>query len=223
MTVKELFEKSENGTLTFEQFQSLAKNNSAKFTDLSEGVYVSKQKYDNDISAKDGQITALNETIQTRDTDLVSIKKQLEDAGADAQKLSTLSTDLSTLQGKYDADIKSYQKQLAKQAYEFAVKEFANGKKFTSNAAKRDFINSMIAKDLKMDKDKILGAEDFVTSYSTDNADAFVVDKPDEPNPTSTPLPAFVNPTPGPTPSGDNGAFSSVFNFVGVRPHEKNQ
>ena len=42
MNVKELFDKAENGTLTYEQFLSAA--GEAKFVDLSEGKYVSKQK-----------------------------------------------------------------------------------------------------------------------------------------------------------------------------------
>jgi hypothetical protein len=130
---------------------------------------------------------------------------------------------LTALQGKYDADIKEYQGKLSKQKYEFAVKEFAASKKFTSQAAKRDFINSMIAKELKMDGDKILGGEDFVTAYSTDNADAFVVEQKDNPPaPKNTPVPEFVAPTPGPKDNpADNGGFH--FNFTGVRTKPENK
>ena len=94
---------------------------------------------------------------------------------------------------------------------------FANSKKFTSNAAKRDFVNSMIAKDLKMDNDKILGADDFVTAYSIDNADAFIVEKAD-PEP-AKPKPTFVNPTGGNDPAAGGSEFA--FNFTGVRPKEE--
>ena len=38
MNVKELFEKSESGTLTYEEFTKLAGD--AKFVDLNEGEYV---------------------------------------------------------------------------------------------------------------------------------------------------------------------------------------
>ena len=67
------------------------------------------------------------------------------------------------------------------QAYEFSVKEYANNKKFTSNAAKRDFVNSMIAKNLKVENGKIIGADDFTTAYSAENADAFATEKAQEP------------------------------------------
>ena len=162
MTIKELFGKSENGTLTYEQFEALSKESNANFADLSEGKYVSKNKYEDDIKAKDSAIETLNGTITTRDNDLADLKSKLEAAGTDADKLASLTGEFNSLQTKYDDDIKSYQDRLRKQAYEFAVKDFASSKKFTSNAAKRDFINSMIAKELKMDDGKILGAEDFV-------------------------------------------------------------
>lgn len=215
--IKKLFEGVEEG-LTYEQFKAKADEAGIKLANLSDGKYVSKSKYDSDLSAKDSQIKDLNDTIAARDNDLTDIKSQLEKAGADEGKLSKLSSDLEALQSKYDDEVKGYQAKLNKQAYEFAVKEFANSKQFTSNAAKRDFINSMIAKELKVEDGKILGAEDFVTSYSTDNADAFIVDTPDpEPTPVEPdkPKPHFVNPTGSADPSDVGDQFA--FNFTGVR------
>jgi hypothetical protein len=198
VNIKELFGKAENGTLTWEQFEALAKADNAKFTDLSEGKYVSKSKYDDDLGARDNSISQLNDTIAQRDTDLESLKTQLASAGTDADKLSKLQADFDTLQGKYTSDMQAYQQQLASQRYEFAVKEFANSKKFTSNAAKRDFTSAMISANLKFDADKgkILGAEDFVTSYSEDNADAFVTEQPQVQQPQQEqPKPQFAQPT----------------------------
>ncbi len=219
MNIKELFDKAENGTLTFEQFEAAAKAGNAKFTDLNEGNYVSKGKYENDLKAKDTQIETLNGTIATRDTDLTGLKKKLEDAGADADKLATLTNDFTTLQTKYTEDTKKYQAQLAKQAYEFAVKEFAGSKKFTSQAAKRDFTQSMIAENLNFKDGKILGAEDFVKTYTEANADAFVTEDPNPAPAPANPLPTFVAPTPGgaPAPTASN-AFADAMHFTGVRP-----
>lgn len=221
MTIKELFEKGENGTLTYEQFEKLAKEGNAKFTDLSEGNYVSKDKFDNEVSSKDTQINTLNETIKTRDKDLKELKTQLKDAGTDTQKLADLETQLGNLQTQYKTDTDNYKAKLSKQAYEFAVKEFANTKQFTSNAARRDFISSMIAKGLKMDGDKILGADDYVTAYSVDNADAFVVEKPAEETPAETPKPTFTQPTSPNIDKPQNNANSFGFNFIGVRQRPK--
>lgn len=205
MTVEELF-KQGNGALTFEQFTEITNKNNVKFADVS--GYVSKEKYDSDISAKDNQIAELNGTISTRDTDLANIKEQLTKANVDGETLNKLKTDLEALQGKYDSEKQAFESKLKKQAYEFAVKEFANGKNFTSNAAKRDFVSTMISKELKMDNGKILGADDFATAYSSENADAFVIEE-------SKPQPQFAKNTNGNQEPSANG-FN--FDFFGVRP-----
>lgn len=205
MNIKEIFDKAENGTLTFEQFEAIAKDGGAKFTDLSEGKYVSKSKYDDDVGAKDTSIAQLNDTIAQRDKDLGDLQTKLKEAGTDTSKLADLQTSFDSLQSKYTADMQAYQQQLADQKYEFAVKEFANSKEFTSHAAKRDFVRSLLSEKLKMKDDTIIGAEDFVTAYTKDNEDAFVTKK--ESNEPGTPnngsnqgKPQFVSTTPGTTP-----------------------
>lgn len=222
MTIKELFDKA-TGPIDYSTFEKLMSESGAKFADLSEGKYVSKDKYENEVASKDNQINTLNATIKERDKDLKNLTAQLQDAGADSEKLAELQAQFGNLQTQYKADADKYKAQLGKQAYEFAVKEFASGKKFTSNAAKRDFISSMIAKELKMEGDKILGADDFVTAYSTDNADAFVVEKAEPEAQPQAPLPQFsktVNPnTPVPQATNDN-PFG--FHFSQVRPKPNN-
>lgn len=217
MVLKEIFEKAENGVLTWEQFQELSKE--AKFVDLNEGNYYSKSKHEDELAAKDKQINSLNATIKTRDTDLSDLQKKLEEAGADSGKLQELTNSLTELQTKYDGDMKSYKDQLKKQSYEFAVKEFANQQKFTSQGAKRDFIQSMIAKELKMEKDTILGADDFLNVYKEADPNAFVVEQPPTPPQPDKPLPSFGQPTP-PTPQGSDNAFIEAFHFGGVREHQ---
>lgn len=211
MGIKDFFDKAENGVLTYEQFEAAVKAANAKFVDLSTGDYVSKHKYESDIAAKGSEIDTLNATISKRDADLATLKQQLDAAGADSQKLQDVSSTLESLQTKYNEDTAQFKKQLEKQAYEFAVREFANGKKFTSNAAKRDFVQSMIAKELKVENNSILGAEDFVSAYAKDNSDAFVQEAPADPSP----KPEFVAPTPGGKAEDNPSPFT--FNFSGVR------
>lgn len=214
MTLKEIFDKAENGTLTYEQFQELSKD--AKFVDLTEGNYYSKAKHEDELAAKDKQIGTLNATIKSRDTDLADLQAKLAEAGQDASKLEEVTSNLTALQTKYDGDMKSYKEQLKKQSYEFAVKEFANNQKFTSRSAKDAFVQSMIAKDLKMEKDTILGADDFLNVYKESDPDAFVVEQPPTPAP-AQPLPSFGQPTP-PTPQlSEQDEFSKLFTFEGVR------
>lgn len=218
-TLQSEFGKAENGALTFEQFSEVLKGANIKLADLSGGEYVSRAKYNDDLSAKDLQITNLNGTISTRDTDLEALKKQLEDAGADQSKLATLTEQMATLQNKYDTEMQSYKSQLEKQAYEFAVKEFAGTKQFTSQAAKRDFISSMMNKSLSMENGKILGAEDFANAYFTENADAQVVTEPPKPN-DDKPVPHFVEPT-GTKSGGSEDKNPFQFHFTGIRKPEE--
>ena len=238
MNIKDLFDKAENGILTYDQFEALAKENGLKFADLSDGKYVSKSKYDSDLKAVNqqvetlnGQIETLNGTITTRDEDLANLQKQLEQAGEDKTKLAELSTSMSDLQAKYEADTKSYEDKLRQQSYEFAVKEYANSQKFTSKAAKRDFIKAMIDKGLSMEGDKLIGGDDFREAYAVENDDAFFVEKEPEPTPEPevtpeptpeptdipAPIPTFVASTSG-APSADEDSFD--FGFTGVRAHE---
>ena len=202
MNIKDIFDKAENGTLTFEQFEALAKEGKAKFADLSEGNYVSKSKYDDDLSAKDGSIQQLNDTIAQRDTDLADLQTKLKNAGTDTTKLAELQTNFDTLQNKYTEDMKAYQDKLAEQKYEFAVREFANNIEFSSQAAKRDFVREMIGESLKMKEDIIIGADDFKKAYEEKNVDAFVSkQEPQAPAPTTPDAgkPQFISTTPGGT------------------------
>ena len=223
--LKELFDKAEDGLLSYEQFMEAVKENDIKLVDLNEGNYVSKAKFESELEARAKEIEALNGTVSTRDTDLEALKKQLEEAGTDANKLSELTNQFESLKGKYEADTKSYKEQLKKQAYEFAVKDFASQQKFSSQAAKRDFIQSMIAKQLKMEGDSILGADDFVKVYTENNADAFITEADygdDDTDDYEAPArPQFVSSTPGAEDlhaADPTGGFMSAFHFNPIHP-----
>lgn len=213
MTIQEVFEKSENGTLTFEQFQAIM--GTAKFVDLTEGHYVSKQKYDSDIQQRDGQITTLNQTLENRNTDLSNLQNTLKEAG-DIDALKQASQDLTALRQKYDTETKQYQRQLTQQAYEFAVREYANKQKFTSNAAKNDFTTQMIAKKLQFEDGKLIGADDFKAMYAQNDPKAFASD---EPAPASNPVPTFVQPTGNPTPA--KPTLSQMMQWANEHPDQQ--
>lgn len=212
--IEEIFKKSESGTLTYEQFKELSEG--MKFADISKGDYISKNKFDSEIASKDEQIKQLNATISTRDTDLSELQKKLEEAGNDATKLAELNDNLTNLQSKYDEEVKNYQTQLENQRYEFAVNNFANTKKFTSSAAKRDFIHSLMDSKLTMEGENIVGIDDFITKYSADNADAFVTEEPN-PTPNDNKLPTFATSTQGQPANVDTPKNPFGWNFSGVR------
>lgn len=192
MEIKDLFEQA-GGTLTYDKFVEACGN--SKFVDLSDGNYVSVNKYNDEITKLKEQLETLNGTLKTRDKDLKELQTKLTDAGADADKLSTLSTDLTNLQKKYDIDTQKFKEQLKKQAYEFAVKEFANGYEFSSKAAKKEFIREMTNADLKMDDNGIIGGTDFYTRYLEENADSFVTTSSNNSNNGNSSMPQFSSST----------------------------
>ena len=219
MTIKEIFDKADNGTLTYEQFNELSKD--AKFADLATGDYVSKKKYEDEVASKESQISTLNTTISNRDKDLKDLKAQLETAaqndGADKQALDKLTADMSALQEKYNADTKAYKAQLAEQSYDFAVKEYANSIEFSSAAAKRDFIGQLKNAGLKMDGNMILGADDFRMKYQEANSDAFPVKTDPVPTEPEKPLPKFVEPT-GTPEGGKKFSLSELMRMKNENP-----
>lgn len=215
--LKTLFDGVEGGKLSFDEFKAACKNDSIKLANLATGDYVAKQKYTDDIGTRDTRIKSLEDTLANRDNDLKDVKTQLENAGVDREKLSSLTTQLNDLQNKYTADTKKLEADMLAQRKTYAVKEYANSKKFTSQAARRDFEHYLMTKEFSMSDDGVLmGGEDFVKEYSKDNADAFVVDAPESKQPENNPLPQFVSSTPGGSNGGDTKAFH--FNFAGVRP-----
>ena len=216
MLLKDIFDKatSENKSLTLEEFEALAKESKAKFTDLSEGRYVDKQKYEDDLAKKDTEIATLNDTITTRNADLDALKTQLQSAGSDAGKLEELTSSLTSLQAKYDADTAALSTKLSAQAYEFAVRDFAGKQKFSSEAARRDFTHSMINKNLPMEGEMIMGAEDYLKAYAKQNADAF---KKTEPAP-ATPDPQFVGSATGGKDKGQKMSLSEMMKAKNENP-----
>ena len=212
--LKELFGEE---ALTFEQLSKKVSEKGLKLADLSTGNYVAKKKYTDDLESRDTQISELSCQIATRDNDLKTLKKQLEDAGNDTT-VADLTEKLTKLQGDYKAAKTDYEEKLRQQARKFAVTNFANEQQFSSKAAKKTFISDMLAAELKFENDKIMGANDFLETYKKENADSFVVEKPAEPETPPAPgKPTFVQPTPPSNPAGSENPFDSFFNFNGVR------
>lgn len=127
--------------------------------------------------------------IAQRDADLASLQTQLKDAGGDAEKLATLQTNFDNLQTTYNKAKADYEKQLAEQAYDFAIKENSSKLKFSSNSAKKAFMSDLKAKNLSMENGKILGFDDFVNAYKEQDAGAFITENPSPKN--NEPKPSF--------------------------------
>lgn len=143
-------------------------------------------------SERDNYHTKYDTDIAQRDKDLAELQKKLKDAGDNSEELETVRGELESLKTKYGDDKKDWTAQLKKQQYEFAVKQKVGGIQFTSNAAKEKFITDVLAQELKMDGDTLLGFDDYVNTYKEKDAGAFIV-KDDKGDP--KPKPSFSGPS----------------------------
>ena len=196
------------------------KTKHVRFADLSEGGYVSTEKFKAQTEARDNQIAALQTQISQRDTDITDLNAKLTAAQGDAGKLSDVQKQLGTLQTKYQQDQQKWAAETAKQRKEFMVRERANDLKFTSAAAKREFISQANGKDFQLDGDVLMGYEDFVTKYKAENADSFVVEKPADPTPPPAPAPApkIVLPTNPGNPGQSGKSLSELMAAKNANP-----
>lgn len=158
-------------------------------SDIENAKSAAAKKFDSERETLQGQIEDLKTQVTQRDADLSDIQKQLTAANENADKLAEAQKSLSSLQKKYETETKAWEAKNAQQAYEFAVREKANTLKFSSEAAKREFIRDAIAKDFKMEQNSLLGFDDYVNIYKESDPGAFAVEKEPEP-PKADPEPA---------------------------------
>ena len=146
-------------------------------------VNLIRGKLENAESERDTYKNKYDEDIKKRDADLEDLQKKLKNAGVDAEKLKTLETDLSTLKKTYEESKGEYEKKLADQAYEFALKQKVDSLKFSSNSAKKAFIADAMKEEMKIKDGELQGFDSFVKSYKENDAGAFIIEDPNKQDP----------------------------------------
>ena len=146
-------------------------------------VNLIRGKLENAESERDTYKNKYDEDIKKRDADLEDLQKKLKNAGVDAEKLKTLETDLATLKKTYEESKGEYEKKLADQAYEFALKQKVDGLKFSSNSAKKAFIADAMKEEMKIKDGELQGFDSFVKSYKENDAGAFISEDPNKQDP----------------------------------------
>lgn len=213
--LKALFENGES--LTYEQLAAKVSAAKLNVVNIADGAYVSRSKFDDKVNSLTQQVTDLNGQISQRDKDMSELQEKLTAAQADAGRLSEAQSALTNLQSKYSADQQAWQQKQQKQAYEFMIRERANGIKFSSPAAKRDFIREATGKEFKIDGESLLGYDDFTAKYKAENPGAIVEPEADpNPAPALSPAPTIVMPKTNPPAPSEKSVFG--FHFNGVRP-----
>lgn len=140
-------------------------------------------KLENAESERDTYKNKYDEDIKKRDADLEDLQTKLKNAGADAEKMKTLETDLATLKTTYETSKGECEKKLADQAYEFALKQKVESLKFSSNSAKKAFMADAMKEEMKIKDGELQGFDSFVKSYKENDAGAFISEEPNKQDP----------------------------------------
>ena len=83
----------------------------------------------------------------------------------------------------YEESKGEYEKKLADQAYEFALKQKVDSLKFSSNSAKKAFIADAMKEEMKIKDGELQGFDSFVKSYKENDAGAFISEDPNKQDP----------------------------------------
>ena len=136
---------------------------------INDGSYIPKSKFD-----------SLNETKK-------DLENQLKETNDKVQELSKVDTEelnqkIADLQKKYEEDTKALTEKYEAREYDIKLNDYAKDLKFSSNSARKSFMNDLKAKELKFEDDKLVGFDDFVDSYKETDPTAFVEEKKEEPS-----------------------------------------
>lgn len=175
--------------ITDEQLKAIMDENGKDVETLKTSLTAKEQE----LATKTTEADAFKTQLAERDNDITALKEQ-------AGNSETLNTKITELQGKYDADTTKLKADLDKQAYSHQVEKFFTPLEFTSNLARQAAIGEFEKRGFKLEGDKFLGGEDFITELKTKEPGAFKA--PPEPAPEPAPAPAPAPPLPyfaGPT------------------------
>lgn len=136
---------------------------------INDGTYIPKAKFD-----------SLNETKK-------DLENQLKETNDKMQELSKVDTEelkqqIIDLQKKYEEDTKALNSKYEAREYDIKLNDYAKDLKFSSNSARKSFMNDLKEKELKFEDDKLVGFDDFVNSYKESDPTAFIEEKKEEPS-----------------------------------------
>ena len=216
--LKALFGDGE--ALTFEQLMAKAQEAQMKVVNLADGGYVSQSKFNDKTGLLNQQVTDLQSQLTQRDTDITNLRDALTAAQADATKLGDAQRALADMQNRYTTEKQQYEDRLSSQAYEFAVRERVNGLKFTSKAAKAEFMRSAIAQKFAMKDGNLLGFDDYVNQYKAEDSGTFAQEAPANPAPAPAPVknPTVVLPSGGKPNPGKKFSLSELMRQKNENP-----
>lgn len=156
----------------------------ARFIDLSEGGYISKEKYMAEKTRADG----LDEQLKTANTEIQSYK------GMDIEGIQKKAKEWEE---KYNTDTADLQKKIGQQAYDFEAERYVGKYKFSSELARKAALSDFREKQFQLQDGAFLGADDFMKQMKESNPAAFVEEESGQPASQAGKIQTFVRGTSG--------------------------
>lgn len=144
-------------------------------------------EHEKDVEKSKKEIATLSEKTSNLEVELEQYKTTSEEANAEIEKYKSM--DLEGIQRsaeewkqKYESfqseskkQKKELEQQMQRKEYELSAREFLNQDqyRFSSEFAKKAFLNDFIAKGLKLEEGKFLGAEDYIKQFKESNPGVF--------------------------------------------------
>lgn len=134
----------------------------------------------NEIGKEKQKVQAAEAAAKAAKTELETANGELETLRKSNGDVSAVQKQLSDLQSKYDTDTAALHAQLADRDYTDAINRAIadKGLKFSSAAAKRDFVARLKEKKLEIRDGALDGVDDFIKAQREADPDAFASDKP---------------------------------------------
>ena len=140
---------------------------------------ISKENLDAIMDLHSADVGAHKQNVTALTTERDQLKTQLEEANKQIQSykdmdIEAVKKSAADWEAKHAADTKALQDKLDAANYGFGVERAVAGLKFSSTAAKNQFVSDLTAKKLPLQEGKLLGLEDYVKSYRESDPGAFV-------------------------------------------------
>lgn len=124
-------------------------------------------------------INELKKELEKVKTEKGGLETQLAEANQKIESFKDIDVDkikaeIDEWKNKYEIDTQTLKDSLSQKDYDYKISELTNGLKFSSNGAKKSFMNDLKEKGLKLENDTLLGFDDFVKSYQETDPDAFM-------------------------------------------------
>ena len=170
---------------------------------------ISKENLDAIMDLHSADVGTHKNSVTALTTERDQLKEQLAEANKQIQSYKDMDVDgikksAADWEAKHAADTKALQDKLDAANYGFGVERAVAGLKFSSTAAKNQFVADLTAKKLPLQEGKLLGLDDYVKTYREKDPGAFVPE-----NDEKTPV-AVKGGSGGPT-LGSDAALRAAF------------